>query len=270
MPNPPRPRILTRAAAGFAAAMLAWLCGGDIAASAERAKPSCDFCGPMVVVPAGRFLMGSAAAPNDASGHDRDETPQHSVSVASFALGRYEVSQAEWAAVMGKAPGNDPDPKLPVHGVTWDDAQRFVAKLNAKTGSHFRLPTEAEWEYAARAGSNSEFGVGDDETQLDAYVWFSENSGGAPHEGGQKKPNAFGLYDMSGNISEWMQDCYRDSYDNAPSDGSAVNVPGCTIHVLRGASWFNRASRMRPSNRNAPTLDSRIYDRGFRLARSLP
>src|SRR5262249_33932652 len=110
---------------------------------------------------------------------------------------------------------------------------------------------------------------GDDMNRLDEYAWYQSNTGGKTHPVGQKKPNAYGLYDMYGNVTEWMQDCYRNSYVGAPTDGSAVTGPSDCPHVLRGQSWFNRAQQVRTSNRNSDGLDDRFFDRGFRLAESL-
>jgi formylglycine-generating enzyme required for sulfatase activity len=222
----------------------------------------------MVVIPAGHFLMGSKPDPQYVQ-DEKDEVPQHDVRVASFAISKYEVTEAQWQAVMGKDSRTVGGPDLPVEGVSWDETQIFLQKLNAQTGRHFRLPSEAEWEFAARAGTQTIFLSGDDDSKLGDYAWFRDNSDGKPHPVGTKKPNAFGLYDMYGNVTEWAEDCYRDSYAGAPTDGSAVRDTPCKGHVLRGESWFNKSSQLRAANRNAGNLDDRTIDRGFRLAESL-
>src|SRR5262249_24141391 len=159
---------------------------------------------PFFRTPGGEFLMGSA----DGYG---DERPVHTVRISQpFYLGQYAVTQGQWQAVMGSNPSQfTGDPNRPVETVSWEDVQEFIRRLHAREGgATYRLPTEAEWEYAARAGSTTAYGFGDDPRQLSEYAWYSENAGRQTHPVGQLKPNAWGLYDMHGNVWEWVQDWY--------------------------------------------------------------
>lgn len=180
----------------------------------------------MVALPGGSFQMG--CGPNDGE-CNYDEKPRHAVTVRPFAIGQTEVTQGQWKAVMGAPPpelhfkqcGDD----CPVAPVSWDDAQAFIAKLNRMTGKHYRLPTEAEWEYACRAGRDSLYCGGDG---VDAVAWHGGNAGRKTHPVKGKQANGFGLYDMSGNVWEWVQDCYHENYQGAPADGSAwEEANGC-------------------------------------------
>jgi formylglycine-generating enzyme required for sulfatase activity len=220
-----------------------------------------------VLIPAGEFLMGSDKEKDqDADDH---ETPQHRVRISKpFYLGKYEVTQALWEAVMGSNPGKFKGRSNPVEQVSWEDAQEFIKRLNAKEGhNRYRLPTEAEWEYAARAGSTSTYSFGDDAGQLGRYAWYGENyQSGSTHPVGQKEPNAWGLYDMHGNVWEWVQDWYGEYPRNdvtdyrGPSSGS--------YRVLRGGGWCHVAQLCRSARRDCDTPDDRDYDLGFRLALS--
>ncbi|MBC1193637.1 SUMF1/EgtB/PvdO family nonheme iron enzyme [Microcystis aeruginosa BLCCF108] len=195
----------------------------------------------MVSLPAGQFLMGSPDSDPDA----RDfEKPQHQVKVNSFAIGKYPVTQAQYQAVMGKNPSwfknwFKNNPQNPVENVSWNDAQAFCRKLSQITGKTYRLPTEAEWEYACRAGTTTRYYFGDDANQLGDYAWYIENSQAKTHPVGQKKPNAWGLYDMSGNVWEWCEDDWHDNYIGAPKDGSAWLTNDNDYQILRGGSWCN-------------------------------
>jgi formylglycine-generating enzyme required for sulfatase activity len=224
----------------------------------------CADCPEMVVIPAGSFTMGS---------NESDiEKPPHGVTIRSFAIGRTEVTQAQWQAVMGSNPsgfsncGND----CPVEQVSWHDIQQFIQRLNAMTGKTYRLPSEAEWEYAASAGSTGRWSFGDNEGQLGQHAWFVANSGGSTQRVAQKQLNAFGLYDMHGNVWEWVEDCYHQNYNGAPTDGSAWTT-GCGggFRVLRGGSWINVPAILRSANRGRAPPGSRFsIDVGFRLART--
>jgi formylglycine-generating enzyme required for sulfatase activity len=195
----------------------------------------------MVSLPAGQFLMGSPDSDPDARDNEK---PQHQVQVNSFAIGKYPVTQAQYQAVMGTNPSRFKNNRQnPVEQVSWNDAQAFCQKLSQITGKTYRLPTEAEWEYACRAGTTTRFYFGDDANQSGNYAWYDRNSQDKTHPVGQKKPNAWGLYDMSGNVWEWCEDDWHDNYIGAPKDGSAWPINNDNRSLLRGGSWyFNRYS----------------------------
>jgi len=209
---------------------------------------------PMVAIPAGRFLMGSDGSPEGELYPESDEQPRHEVAIAAFELGATEVTLAQWRSVMGAdpsgyvaAPDDAPPELMPAVGVTFNEARVFIKRLNEMTGETYRLPTEAEWEYAARAGSAGAFHFGDDWQQLADYAWYEANSEGHVHPVAQKLPNPHGLYDLHGNVEEWTQDCYRPSYAGAPADGSAVATDeegsGACHRVVRGGSWYSYAEQ---------------------------
>ncbi len=178
-------------------------------------------------VPAGTFRMGS----------EREE-PIHAVTLTrDFHLGKYPVTQAQWAAVMGANPSAFEGPDRPVEQVSWDDCQAFVERLGAAGEWTFRLPTEAEWEYACRAGSAGTFCFGDDERRLGDYAWYAANSGAETHPVGRKRPNAWGLHDMHGNVWEWCQDFWGD-YGADPVTDPQGAAPGLvSARVFRGGCW---------------------------------
>jgi formylglycine-generating enzyme required for sulfatase activity len=232
-------------------------------------------CPEMVVVPAREFMMGSPATEE---GHNDNEGPQHKVMVPKpFAVSKFDVTFIDWDAcvsVGGCRPAGDNGfgrETRPVIFVSWDDAQQYVAWFSGMTGKPYRLLTEAEWEYAARAGSAA------------AYFWGDEiGKGNANCEGcdGQPdyqktspvdsfKPNAFGLHDMAGNVFQWVQDCYHDHYDGAPADGSAWTIGDCDNRVVRGGSWASIPRDVRSATRAAFASSGRYYRLGFRIARTL-
>ena len=222
----------------------------------------------MVMIPMGSFLMGSAPDPfNERIEPPKAEFPQHQVQIKSFAIGKYEVTQEQYYAVMGVNPSRFKGRSLPVEQVSWDDAQEFVKKLSAKTGKNYRLPTEAEWEYAARARSTTDFSFGNDVEQLAEYAWYGNKTDGKTHPVGLKKPNSFGLYDMHGNIWEWTQDCDNENYNAAPIDGSAWTKGDCSLRVVRGGSWISDPSYLRSANRDGVATATRNFIGGFRVAR---
>ena len=228
----------------------------------------CPDCPEMVVIPAGAFLMGSKADPFASTQPSENEQPQYQVTIKSFAIGKYEVTQEQWYAVMGTLPSRFKGRTLPVEQVTWGDAQEFVKKLSAKTGKNYRLPSEAEWEYAARAGSQAAYSFGDNVGELGRYAWFDENSVWKTHPVGEKLPNAFGLYDMYGNVSEWVQDCWNGNYHSAPTDGRAWTTGDCSQRVVRGGSWYYDPPLLRSAFRSRYSSALRFYNLGFRVART--
>ncbi len=229
----------------------------------------CPTCPEMVIIPPGSFMMGSPSGEKDSYDNER---PQHRVTIAvPFSLGKAEVTQAEWEAVMGNNPSKFRGTNRPVEQVSWDDVQVFISKLNAKTGKRYRLPSEAEWEYAARAGTTTRHSWGDDVGKGNANCegcgsqW--DNRETAPV--GSFRPNRFGLYDMHGNVWEWVQDCWHDNYSGAPSDGSAWTGPNSCPRVTRGGSWFYDPWDLRSAYRDVSSPVDRSYDLGVRLARTL-
>jgi len=229
----------------------------------------------MVSIPSGSFMMGS----NDG---DDDEKPVHSVHINSFRMGKYEVTQSQWQSVMGSNPSGFKGDNRPVEQVSWDDIKVFIRKLNSQTGQHFRLPSEAEWEYAARAGSTTKYSFGNSESELCRYGNVADMAAKRVESGwtvadcddgyakttapvGSFQPNRFGLYDMHGNVWEWAQDCYHDSYNGAPTNGVAWESGSCGKRVLRGGSWVNRPDYLRSASRFRFTADFRNYSFGFRL-----
>jgi formylglycine-generating enzyme required for sulfatase activity len=231
----------------------------SIAAAAQITKDCAD-CPEMVVIPAGSFEMGGGA---------EREKPVHSVNIRSFAMGKTQVTQGQWEAVMGNNPSNFPKcgANCPVEKVSWDDAQVFIQKLNAKTGKQYRLPSEAEWEYACRAGGRHEYCGSDN---ADAVGWYGANSGNTTHPVAGKEANAFGLYDMSGNVWQWVEDYHHDSYSGAPTDGSVWTTGGeQKFRVLRGGSWYDRPALLRSAIRDGSSPFSGNSNYGFRLARTL-
>ena len=198
-----------------------------------------------------------------------NEKPQHRVNIQSFEIGKYEVTQEQWYAVMGNNPSSKKGRTLPVENVSWDEAQVFVQMLSQKTGKKYRLPSEAEWEYAARAGSTTTYPWGNSDDELHVYAWFSAIAK-ATNPVGLKNPNQFGLYDMLGNVWEWTQDCWNGSYKGAPTDGSAWTGGDCSQRVLRGGSWYFNPQVLRSAFRYWNSTAVRIYFFGFRVARTLP
>ena len=235
--------------------------------AAPSVSRDCPECPEMVVIPAGSFEMGSPASE---AGRDVDEGPVHRVQIGrAFELGKTEVTQGQWKAVMGTNPSNNSQcgDTCPVEKVSWEDAQEFIRRLNARTGKVYRLPSEAEWEYACRAGRREQYCGGDD---LGRVAWTDGNSGSKTHAVAQKAANAWGLYDLSGNVWEWVEDCHHVSYAGAPSDGRAWVESACVGRVLRGGSFFNGPQFARAAFRYRSPSDRDYYGIGFRLARTLP
>jgi formylglycine-generating enzyme required for sulfatase activity len=215
----------------------------------------------LVKIPAGCFQMGSN------NGGD-DEKPVHRVCISEdYYLGQYEVTQGQWKAIMGSNPSYfKKGDKHPVESVSWNEVQTFIRKLNAKTGKHYRLPTEAEWEYACRSGCKDQTYCGSN--SVGSVAWYGGNSGHKTHPVGQKQANGLGLYDMSGNVWEWVQDRYGGSYYqnspvNDPSDPSGGSGRGD-----RGGRWGYDASNSRSAFRDRAAPTSSGNGLGFRLART--
>jgi formylglycine-generating enzyme required for sulfatase activity len=219
----------------------------------------------MVSLPAGQFLMGSPDSDSDA---DKSEKPPRQVNVNSFAIGKYPVTQAQYEAVMGTNPSHfSNNPQNPVEMVNWNDAQAFCQKLSQITGKTYRLPTEAEWEYACRAGTTTRYYFGDDAGQLGDYAWHKRNSQDKTHPVGQKKPNAWGLHDMIGNVWEWCEDDWHDNYIGAPTDGSAWinNNDNDYRSLLRGGSWYFYPYSCRSACRYYFSRRGYLVNSGFRV-----
>jgi len=280
----------------------------------------CAECPEMVIVPAGHFIMGSSAAEKSwaashgtSMGSVADEAPQHNVSLPSFAMGKYDVTHGEYAAFVRETghsasdgcgrdsfkwekrpeltwqhPGFEQTDRDPVVCVSWRDAKAYIAWLNGKVRQEspasddgpYRLPSESEWEYSARAGTSTRFWWGDDDAATADHAWYKHNSGGQTHPVGLKPANAFGLYDTVGNVWQWTEDCYDNSYASAPADGRANETPSSDLHandsqgkclrVDRGASWFFGPWALRSATRERNPADYRDAYMGFRVARTLP
>jgi len=255
--------------------------GREVAASAPQggARPQaasalpggsafqdCPGCPQMVVVPSGSFMMGSESG-------DSDEKPVHKVSIGySFAVGVHEVTFAQWdaCAADGGCNGYSPDDRgwgrgnRPAINVSWEDAQSYLKWLSGKTGKSYRLLSESEWEYVARAGTTTPYHFGGSIASSQARY----NSDSTVPVGSYP-PNAFGLHDVHGNVWEWTQDCWNDNYQGAPNDGSAWQSGDCSRRVLRGGSWLSDPRFLRSANRDGYTAGNRDYNNGFRVARTL-
>ena len=240
-------------------------------AEARQTALERKYAGEMVSIPGGTFRMG------DLSGDgDDDELPVHTVTVPDFRMGKYEVTFSQWDSCVadGGCGGYYPDDEgwgrgnRPVINVSWDDAQLFIDWLNDKTGGNFRLPTEAEWEYAAKAGSTTLYSwgnnIGHNLANCDGCGSRWDDDRTAPV--GSFSANAWGLHDMHGNVWEWVHDCWNDSYVGAPTDGSAWTQGGCGQRVARSAAWLNTLGGLRSANRSGDTRSGRFSGQGFRLA----
>jgi formylglycine-generating enzyme required for sulfatase activity len=238
-------------------------------AAAAEAKTFTNSLGMKFVrIEPGEFLMGS---PANEEGRYTDET-QHKVKITKpFMLGITPVTQKQWVTLMGNNPSYFKGDDLPVIEVSWDDAVAFCQKLSAKEGKTYRLPTEAEWEYACRAGTTTQYHTGDGEKALDEAGWYDKNSGNTTHPVGQKKANAWGLYDMHGNVMEWCSDYYGpypagDAVDpTGPAQGDANSS-----RVLRGGSWSINPQLCRAACRDWGSPGLRYDNGGFRCLLDLP
>ena len=218
-----------------------------------------------VRIPAGKFNMGNPLA--DAG---EDESPVHAVDLDGFWLGRYPVTQAEWSHIMGSNPSSSKAGNYyPMENVSWNDIQEFIEKLNADDAAIFRLPTEAEWEYAARSGGKQEKYAGGND--VDRVAWYVGNSSGHTHPVGGKAPNSFGLHDMCGNVMEWCEDWYKeDFYTSFPVENPLCTDDHTGMRVMRGGSWNYCDGGVRCEVRGRSAPGQRFNDVGFRLACLLP
>ena len=224
----------------------------------------------MVEIPGGTFIMGS---PTSEKNRSSSESPQHQVTVPSFYMGKYELTQAQYQAIMGTNPSNFKGDNRPVERVSWNNAVEFCKKLSQKTGKNYRLPSEAEWEYACRAGTTTPFYFGESITPdlvnyNGNYTYASAPKGKYRQQTtdvGTFPPNSFGLYDMHGNVWEWCQDDYKNDYINAPTDGSALTSPSLRAKLLRGGSWYSNPGNCRSAFRDYYLLDDDFSDIGFRV-----
>lgn len=215
----------------------------------------------MVWVTGGSFVMGNNIS-------EPDERPAYEVVIDGFAISRYPVTQRQWMVIMERNPSDFPGcDQCPVDKVSWDDAQVFIQKLNALTGKKYTLPTEAEWEYAAKGGrdapGNFRYAGSDN---IDSVGWYAGNSGRMPHPVGQKKPNELGLYDMTGNVWEWCQDWYAKFYYEQNESNNPQGPPSGSGRVRRGGSWYTQSTNCKTSTRNNVRQDYFDDIGGFRLA----
>jgi formylglycine-generating enzyme required for sulfatase activity len=268
-----------------AAAQQAALARAEAEMRPGKVFKDCPDCPELVILPAGSFTMGSSKG--------GDESPAHSVTIRQpFALGKTEITRGQFAAFVNatsydagnecyvfegakwekrsgrnwRNPGYQQDDSHPVACINWNDAKAYAEWLSRKTGKSYHLPTEAEWEYACRAGGQHEYCGSDN---IDSIAWYGRKNGDTTHPSAQKQANAFGLYDMSGNVWEWVDDSYHDSYSGAPTDGTTWSGDGAK-RVLRGGSWDSNPGSTRSASRNYRTPASRDFDFGFRVARTLP
>ena len=220
----------------------------------------------MVEVRGGTFTMGTT----NEQGSDayNDEKPAHSVTLSSYYIGKTEVTQELWEAVMGDNPSWFKGDRKPMECVSWDDCQTFISKLSSLTGKKFRLPTEAEWEFAARGGIKSKGYKYSGSNTLDDVAWYKDNSGNTTHEVGTKSPNELGLYDMSGNVEEWCNDWYGDKYYSSSPSNNPTGLSSGAYRVLRGGGWSHFAGGCCSSIRDHNYPDNRSFYRGLRLCLS--
>jgi formylglycine-generating enzyme required for sulfatase activity len=215
----------------------------------------------MVLIVPGEFDMGASS--------NNPCVKTHRVRINKpYYLGKYLVTQKQWEAVMGNNPSNFTGPNNPVEQVSWNDCQQFLDKLTKRQGNQagrFQLPTEAQWEYACRAGSTTRYYFGDSESGLDEYAWYAANSGKKTHAVGEKRPNAWGLYDMHGNVWEWCQDCEEAYPVNVLTDDPTA-VPRVSLNVIRGGSWRIPGRDCRSAVRSGNLRGDRLSDVGFRAS----
>jgi formylglycine-generating enzyme required for sulfatase activity len=248
----------------------------------------CAECPEMVVVPAGRFMMGS---PSTEALRDETEGPQHEVLIRNpIAVGKFEITFDQWDACVdaggctsNQSPDDEgwwPEEKRPVINVSWEDAKEYIRWISAKTGKNYRLLSESEWEYIARSGSGDRFFFGEEAIKLKNYAIYYSNSSGKTWPVGSKAANPWGLYDIYGNVYEWVEDCWSKNYDrkshSEPVSGSPWRRGKCNSRVIRGGSWepksysgFNTTRRLRSASRNGANSTLKTSDIGFRVSRKI-
>lgn len=214
----------------------------------------------------GKFVMGCDKKVDKC--HD-DELPMHNVELTnSFSVSKHEITQKAWQEIMGNNPSTFVGESNPVESVSFNDVQQFISKLNGLAGDDiFRLPTEAEWEYLARAGQSANYPLATKEQLLADSAWFGQLETTGTQAVGQLKPNAWGVYDISGNVTEWVQDCWKDNYEKDLPGTAAPSSVSCDSHVLRGGSWIDTAAFVRLAYRNNWDQDYRSHEAGFRLVK---
>jgi len=215
----------------------------------------------MIFVEGGRFMMGCSGQGSNCASWEK---PAHQVTISSFYIGKYEATQAQWKAIMGNNPSNFRDDNLPVENVSWNEVQKFISKLNALTGKQYRLPTEAEWEFACRGGTHSAQYKYSGSNTVNDVAWHVYNSEDKTHAVGTKLPNELGIYDMSGNVYEWCNDWFGD-YSSDAQNNPKGTASG-TFRVGRGGSWSDFPERSRVSYRIIGMPDDHDNAIGFRLA----
>lgn len=267
VPKPSAPNAKVEAIPKIAAAPVAMPPPSVATQTSAHEFRDCEYCPVMVKVSGGSFIMGSLA--------DSTERPPHRVAIAPFALGKVEVTESEWAACVSatgcryKAESESPD--MPMRNLSWEDAAEYVQWLRKTTGKPYRLPSEAEWEYAARAGTTTAYPWGEAVGMAKADCKGCGGPSGGAHPAGVTAfpANPWGFYDMQGGVAEWTEDCWHASYAGAPANGSAWSAPHCRAHVLRGGSWMNPPSDITVSSRNFYDIGVRYEADGVRVALSL-
>jgi len=232
---------------------------GDIKKEPGKSFTVPDIGIEMIWIKPGSFQMGSNSG-------DESVKPAHTVNISKgFWIGKYEVTQKQWKEVMGSNPSYFKKANLPVEKISWYDCLKFCKKLSLKTGLNFRLPSEAEWEYACRAGTTTKYYSGNSVSGLVEIAWCRKNSDNTSRPVGGKRPNAFGLYDMVGNVWEWCWDNWHDDYDGAPDDGSSWISKGNSSRVLRGGGWYGDDEQCSSSSRISFMSDYTYTTYGFRV-----
>ncbi|WP_321416946.1 formylglycine-generating enzyme family protein [uncultured Methanomethylovorans sp.] len=255
-PSDPHKSKIGKKALIFSVLIIIVLAGYGIGAQYREVDYTNSIGMEFMLIPAGEFVMGSS-----------DTGLAHEVTIENaYYLGKYEVTQEQWISIMGDNPSHIKGDNNPVESVSWNDVQEFVKRLNAKEGTDkYRLPSEAEWEYACRAGTTTRYSFGDADSKLGEYAWYLDNSESTTHPVGQKKPNPWGLYDMYGNVWEWVQDRWHDSYESATTDGSAWEDGSSSFRVLRGGCWSVNAGYCQSAYRNSDDPDYFHNGLGFRF-----